>query len=149
MLLAALLCVFIGVYPAALYGLLPYAVTFSPYDATHVISQLQLLYFAALAFVWLNLQGLYPPELRAVNLDSDWLYRRLLPAASHRALAILQPLDAALRGTVGRLTRSAVAALTRYHAPRGMLARTWPTGSMVLWVAILLGAYLLAYLFRF
>jgi multicomponent Na+:H+ antiporter subunit D len=30
-----------------------------------------------------------------------------------------------------------------------MLARTWPTGSMVLWVAILLGAYLLAYLFRF
>jgi len=149
MLLAALLCVFIGVYPAALYGLLPYAVTFSPYDATHVISQLQLLFFAALAFVWLNLQGLYPPELRAVNLDSDWLYRRLLPAASHRALAILQPLDAALRGTVGRLTRSAIAALTRYHAPRGMLARTWPTGSMVLWVAILLGAYLLAYLFRF
>jgi len=149
MLLAALLCVFIGVYPAALYGLLPYAVTFSPYDATHVISQLQLLFFAALAFVWLNLQGLYPPELRAVNLDSDWLYRRLLPATSRRALAILQPLDAALRRTVGRLTQSAIAALTRYHAPRGMLARTWPTGSMVLWVAILLGAYLLAYLFRF
>ncbi len=36
-----------------------------------------------------------------------------------------------------------------YHGPRGILARTWPTGSMVLWVAVLLGAYLLAYLLRF
>jgi multicomponent Na+:H+ antiporter subunit D len=149
MLLAATLCVCIGVYPAALYGLLPYPVTFNPYDATHVISQLQLLFFAALAFVWLNLQGLYPPELRAVNLDSDWLYRRLLPAAGRRVLAVLQPLDSTLRRRCGSLIGSAIETLTRYHAPRGMLARTWPTGSMVLWVAILLGAYLLAYLFRF
>jgi hypothetical protein len=29
-----------------------------------------------------------------------------------------------------------------------LLARNWPTGSMVLWVALLLGAYLLAYLFE-
>jgi multicomponent Na+:H+ antiporter subunit D len=44
------------------------------------------------------------------------------------------------------MARNAVAALFRQHGPRGLLARSWPTGSMVLWVAVLLGAYLLAYL---
>jgi multicomponent Na+:H+ antiporter subunit D len=38
--------------------------------------------------------------------------------------------------------------LSHHHAPQGLLARNWPTGSMVLWVALLLGAYLLAYLFE-
>ena len=35
--------------------------------------------------------------------------------------------------------------LYRHHGPQGVLARTWPTGSMVLWVAILLAGYLLLY----
>jgi multicomponent Na+:H+ antiporter subunit D len=39
-----------------------------------------------------------------------------------------------------------ISALFRHHGPQGLLARTWPTGSMVLWVAVLLGAYLLAFL---
>ena len=147
MLLAAILCVFIGVYPTALYDLLPFPMAYNPYDATHVISQLQLLFFAALAFAWLNLQGLYPPELRAVNLDSDWLYRRFLPAASRRVMAVIQPLNIALRRHCWCLVQSTVEMLARHHAPQGVLARTWPTGSMVLWIAVLLGAYLLAYLF--
>jgi multicomponent Na+:H+ antiporter subunit D len=146
MALAALLCVFIGVYPEALYRLLPYAMNYQPYDATHVISQLQLLCFAALAFTWLKLQGIYPPELRALNLDFDWTYRRLLPGMYRRLLDAMQPLDHAVRAGTASLSRDAVAALFRHHGPRGLLARTWPTGSMVLWVAVLLGAYLLAYL---
>jgi multicomponent Na+:H+ antiporter subunit D len=144
--LAALLCVFIGVYPEALYRLLPYAIHYDPYDATHVISQLQLLCFAALAFTWLKLQGIYPPELRAVNLDFDWTYRRLLPGMYQRLLATLAPLDHAIRQGTAGMARETIAVLFRQHGPRGLLARTWPTGSMVLWVAVLLGAYLLAYL---
>jgi multicomponent Na+:H+ antiporter subunit D len=146
MLLAALLCVFIGVYPDALYRLLPFAMDYAPYDATHVISQLQLLCFAALAFTWLKLQGIYPPELHAVNLDFDWTYRRLLPALYRRLLGALQPLDQTIRQGTAGMARDAVAALFRQHGPQGLLARTWPTGSMVLWVAVLLGAYLLAFL---
>jgi len=123
-------------------------VPYKAYDFTHVISQLQLLVFAALAFVWLNLRGFYPPELRAVNLDSDWIYRRLLPLTVQRLISIGQPLDAALRrwgaGCAGALINN----LSRHHGPQGLLARNWPTGSMVLWVALLLGAYLLAYLFE-
>jgi len=40
---------------------------------------------------------------------------------------------------VGSVLRTA----DRAHGQMGPLARSWPTGSMVLWVAILLGAYLI------
>ncbi len=66
---AALLCILIGSQPQYLYALLPWEVDYWPYDVTHVLAQLQLLFFSALAFVWLNKKGLYPPELASVNLD--------------------------------------------------------------------------------
>lgn len=79
MTIAAILCLLIGIQPQILYGLLPYSVTYTAYDITHVLTQLQLLFFSALAFVWLQKQGLYPPELRSINIDIEWLYRKLLP----------------------------------------------------------------------
>ena len=148
MLFAALLCILIGSYPQLLYKLLPFPVIYQAYDFTHVISQLQLLFFAALAFVWLNIRGLYPPELRAINLDFDWTYRRLLPVTIKRLLSIGQPLNAAVRQWGTNSAKMLIKTLSRHHAPQGLLARNWPTGSMVLWVALLLGAYLLAYLFE-
>jgi multicomponent Na+:H+ antiporter subunit D len=33
----------------------------------------------------------------------------------------------------------------RHYGPEGILARTWQTGSTALWVAVLLGLYLLLY----
>jgi multicomponent Na+:H+ antiporter subunit D len=74
--LAAVLCLWIGTFPGTLYGLLPYTVQYEPYTATHVISQTQLLFFSALAFTLLLLSGIYPAEIRAVNLDADWVYRK-------------------------------------------------------------------------
>jgi hypothetical protein len=76
--LAAFICIFLGVYPQPLYHLLPYAVTYAPYTPFHVLAMLQLLMFGALAFTVLVLSGHYPPEMRAVNLDTDWFVR--LPA---------------------------------------------------------------------
>ena len=73
---AAFLCVFLGVYPAPLYAILPYPVDYVPYTGAHVIGQLQLLMFGALAFALLILSGIYPAEMRAVNLDTDWFYRK-------------------------------------------------------------------------
>jgi multicomponent Na+:H+ antiporter subunit D len=73
--LAAILCVFIGSFPQTLYKLLPYATDYQPYTASHVISQTQLLFFSALAFTLLLLSGIYPAEIRSVNLDADWIYR--------------------------------------------------------------------------
>jgi len=146
MLLFAGLCIGIGMVPATLYGLLPYPVEYLPYTGPHVVQTLQLLLFSGLAF-FLMLPFLQ--RTLTITLDSDWLYRRLLPIGLQWLLATGQPLDAAVRRGASHLVNATIAALTRYHAPRGKLARTWPTGSMVLWVAILLGAYLLAYLFRF
>ena len=74
--LAAALCIGIGVFPQALYSLLPYATEYRPYEAGHVISQTQLLFFSALAFTLLLLAGVYPAEIRAVNLDVDVLTRK-------------------------------------------------------------------------
>ncbi|MEE8575106.1 MAG: Na(+)/H(+) antiporter subunit D [Thermodesulfobacteriota bacterium] len=72
----AFLCIFIGVYPELLYSILPYPVHYVPYTAAHVIGMLQLLFFSALAFTLLMLAGIYPAEIRAINLDIDWFYRK-------------------------------------------------------------------------
>ena len=74
--IAAFFCIFLGVYPKFLYAILPYPVDFVPYTAPHVLSQLQLLMFSALAFTLLLLSGIYPAELRAINLDTDLIYRK-------------------------------------------------------------------------
>ena len=50
-----------------------------------------------------------------------------------------------LRQAISAAVDLAAAYLSTHHSPTGILARTWPTGSMVLWVAVLLGVYLLLY----
>lgn len=145
MAIGAALCIGIGVFPQALYAILPYAVSYQPYSASHVVAQLQLLVFSALAFAVLMRTGIYPPELRSVNLDSDWFYRVLLASWAQRATDALQQ----ARATFGRLLRSTgkrlYARIHRHHGPQGSLARTWPTGSMALWVTTMLLAWLALY----
>jgi len=145
MTLAALLCVGIGSFPAVLYGLLPYDTGYWPFDATHVLAQLQLLALSALAFTWLKLAGIYPPELKSVHLDVDWLYRRVAPQAIRTALARLAPIDRSLREKGMALVAAGLRGLARHHGSYGVLARSWPTGSMVIWVAVMLGLSLVLY----
>jgi len=83
--------------------------------------------------------------LRATNLDTDWFYRRLGRFISKVAYPAYSNADGQLRSMVVRRAQRLTTELYRHHGPHGVLARTWPTGSMVLWVAILLGAYLLLY----
>ncbi len=75
--LGAFVCILLGVYPQPLYAILPYPVDYIPYTGAHVVGQLQLLMFGALAFCLLILSGYYPAEMRAINLDTDWFYRTL------------------------------------------------------------------------
>ena len=144
---AALLCVFIGTQPQYLYALLPWEVEYWPYDVTHVLAQLQLLFFSALAFVWLNKQGLYPPELHSVNLDMEWFYRRLVPAGAQRTLNLLRSAKETTLTTVtthmqGMQNEFAKSPMAKYH-----LSESWPTGSMVFWISAILAAFLLLDLF--
>lgn len=145
MALTAFLCVAIGVYPEALYRFLPFETDYWPYDTTHVVSQLQLLLFSALAFAVLMRTGIYPPELRSTNLDFDWVYRRALPAMITGLFRIGARVWHTLLGAAAALVHGVSAQLSRHHGQQGILARTWPTGSMVLWVAAILGVSLVVY----
>ena len=72
MMIAATICIAIGVWPQLLYNLLPYPVDFIPYTGNHVVSQLHLLFFSALAF-FISLK--YLERTLTLTLDIDWLYR--------------------------------------------------------------------------
>ena len=142
--IAAALCIGIGVYPAALYSLLPYDTGYNPYDATHVLAQTQLLFFSALAFVWLNLRGMYPPELRSTHLDVDWFYRRFFPRILQRIFAFIWRVDKAIREAFLAKLDLGLSFLSRRHeGPSSLLSRDHPAGSMVMWVAVFLAIYLL------
>ena len=145
MAMAAILCVVIGCYPAWLYSLLPHEVGYVPYTGSHVLVQVQLLFFSALAFAFLNLVGLYPPELRSVNIDSDWVYRRLLPGAIRRADAVAAAVVARVRGQWALGLDRLLFLIAHQHRPGGVLGRTWPTGVAALWILVLLGACLVIY----
>ena len=143
--LAASLCIGIGVFPGVLYNILPFPVDYEPYTVTHVITQLQLLFWSAVAFAWLNWVGLYPPELRSVNLDSDWIVRRLVPRMFGPVTRAFARLWTGILDQLGRRATATLQTVHRHHGPQGILERTWPTGSMALWVAILLALILVLY----
>ena len=142
MLLFSALCIGLGVYYAPLYALLPYATAYVPYDAAHVLGQLQLLLFSGLVFF------LMLPVLRrslTVTLDVDWLYRRAGPAVvaacANGVSRGLVALGAETRDWGARLLRFTL----RWHGPEAPLARTLSTGAMALWISALLAVYLVMY----
>jgi len=114
--IAAFLSVFIGTFPGALYSLLPYPVEYVPYTAPHVVGQTQLLFFSALAFTLLLLSGIYPAEMRCINLDADWIYRRggrlffrLMDSVLNRInRACERVFVGGITGYVGRISRDVV-----------------------------------------
>ena len=140
--IGAAACLAIGIWPNLLYGMLPYTVDYEPYSYTHILTQIQLLCFAIGAVVAFHLWKLYPAEIPSVNLDADWVYRRAAVKVTRWTGSVVAAVDGAFRrrvlNTVDRTLRGAF----RSHGPRGILARTWPAGSMVLWVSILLAAFL-------
>jgi multicomponent Na+:H+ antiporter subunit D len=143
--LTAFLCVALGLFPKPLYAILPFDVDYNAYTLTHIITQCQLLFFFILCFGVLELTGLAPHDMRSTNLDSDWVYRRALPWAWARA-------SLAWEFTAGRLSARVSHGLTRtldriyrHYGPQGIFARTWPAGSTVLWVAVMLTTFLLLY----
>ncbi len=145
MAIAAAFCIGIGVFPELFYSVLPFQAEYHPYTASHTLSQLQLLVFSALAFTVLMRTGIYPPELPSVNLDFDWIYRRLGFGIAASTINFLANLGSALSEITTSVLKRISRRIYRHHGPEGVLARTWPTGSMVLWVAILLASYLILY----
>ena len=143
--LAAFLCIGIGVYPDPLYAMLPFPVDYTPYTPTHVVTTLQLLLFSGLAFATLQRSGLYPPELRSTVLDFDFSYRWIAPRLVGWIMNGGGLVWTQLKNIFLQIVRSLTTLVFSYFGPSGLLSRTWPTGSMVLWAAVLLGLTLVLY----
>lgn len=143
MTIAATLCITIGIFPEYLYQMLPYDMDYNPYDATHVLAQTQLLFFSALAFVWLNLYKMYPPELLSVNLEVEWIYRRLIPRTLQRLGNVKKVLVLAISQSSAQYLPKVTNYLSKHYAPQGSLAKTSSTGTAVMWIVLMLLAYLL------
>ena len=108
---------------------------------------LQGLAFGALGFVTLVKTGVYPDEKRAVHVDAEVLYRKLGPWIVRTVGDFALHIDAYVRAAVMELVNGALGTVGRAHGEMGPLARSWPAGSMVFWVALLLASYLVFYLF--
>jgi len=148
MILAAGLCLFVGCYPWLLYSLLPLTVDYIAFDATHIIAQLQLLFFSALAFTWLKLSGLYPPELRSVNIDMEWSYRKFLPACWRFIMRFVMALNTLFIGVTNLILITARDNLVRIYGSQGVLSRISQTGVLVLGIMLFFAGYLVFYLLK-
>ena len=142
MVLFAFLCIALGIWVEPLYALLPYPVPYEPYTWAHVLTQLQLLLFSGLAFFVLLP---YLKRTLTITLDTDWLWRTLLPALLAAVQRPWTRAGAALARGARRVGSDAMAGVVQHCGPRARIASTWPTRSMALWVLLLLLGYLLLY----
>ena len=140
MLLFAALCIGLGIFYQPLYALLPFSTGFVPYTGSHVVVQLELLLFSGLAFFVML------PMLQrtlTITLDADWFYRRLAPVLVTAGFLALRAMGRTLAMARDGGMRRIVAAAHALHGPKALFARTWTTGGMALWAALLLAGYLL------
>ncbi len=105
MALTAAVCITIGVYPAALYNLLPYAVDYHPYTVSHVVGTMQLLLFTGFGF-WVLIKKLGGEAV--ITLDTDWVYRRPSRLAYRLFSVYLCRMFSAAESLSLRLVRSVV-----------------------------------------
>jgi len=143
MIITAALCILIGVFPALLYGLLPYEVNYQPYTVDHVLVQMQLLIFALLAFVFLMKTGIHPPEVRATNIDTDVVYRKFIPSAIPLVATAIVSANQTIRQTLLGAIDESVGMIERFAKPGSPLARGWSVASMMFVVIVLMSLVLI------
>ena len=149
MVLFAVLCIALGVYPQPFYELLPYPVDYEPYKPGKVVFYLQLLLFSGLAFfLLLPLMK----RTRTISLDTDWFWRVALyriavgiGVTAREAGDLLGQAVDRVRGDVGRLGRRYLGGGETGSDP-GVFADAWPIGLTALWIVVLLIAYVVVYL---
>ena len=90
MIIASVLCVFIGCYTPYLYQMLPFPVDYHPYTSYHISETLQVLLFTAVGF-FVFLKKLVPEP--TISLDTDWFYRM-----GGRAFLLVCPETGPVRG---------------------------------------------------
>ena len=145
--LASFLCIYLGVNYGDLYNLLPFPVEYSPYTFDHVVGQMQLLLAALFAFTFLVRFKLYPAEIPSVNLDTDWLYRRVGDSFVRWSWSMFDRMMGSLDHVRARFRSRVGQRLFNVFSPAGAFSRDIPSGLLAIWTSVLLGIVLLiAYL---
>ena len=141
---SALVCLVFGWVPGWFYTLLPYPAAYHPYSAGHFIEQVQILGVAGAMF-WFTRNYFYPQ--RGITLDTDWVLRVALLRGWKFFLQLLGHSYARTTEMVLNSRMRSYMLIFSLHGPRGILARSWHTGSIALWVALMLASYILVYNF--
>ena len=79
-----------------------------------------------------------------ITLDFDWLYRKFIQLFAREFNLRAEYFNSAFQQNLNQRLENVINRLHRHHGPSGILARTWPSGSMLLCVAVLLSVVLLA-----
>jgi multicomponent Na+:H+ antiporter subunit D len=142
MVLFSLACLGLGMYPQAIYHLLPYPMDYVPYSIGKVLFYLQLLLFSGLAFFLL-----LPLMKRTltITLDFDWFWRRCLPFMGDVVLKLLSMLASGAEKLKTNNLNGIEQFATRYLGVNGVFGRSWPIGVTAMWIAILLSGYVFIY----
>lgn len=144
MLIAAILCVALGVVPGVLYHELPYDMHYIPYTLDHVIFSLELLLFAGLGF------AIFKKVLAAtptISIDTDWFYRfggrgfmwiarNIIAVADNATNAsykhiVIRPMHATARGSLRfdqRVVDAVVNGVAKFFYSAGAVFRRIQTG---------------------
>ena len=142
---ASALCIGIGSFPAFFYQILPYSIDYNPYDASHVLGQMELLIFSILAFTFLMRFGFYPPELKSTVLNTDWLYRRVAVWLGRPILlAVMTFWNSAIRAIAGYRDAIWQAVERLAHAP--ITGPTVPGRAVLVQTALLAALLAIGYL---
>ncbi|ANK80716.1 MAG: hypothetical protein TEF_07820 [Rhizobiales bacterium NRL2] len=142
----AALCIAIGLVPGLYYGWMPNASDYEVYSASHVLTQLQLVAFAALGFVWLVRSGLMSrPAAPATLLDADWFYRRGLQDVWRKTVEWGGEIGRAGRSGLHGWVQAIMLTSRRLAGPDGPLGRAVTPGTAVLWLTAMLGLYLVVF----
>jgi len=140
--ISSVLCILIGCFPAKFYQLLPYTTDYHAYSVTHVITQLQLLVFAAAAVFGLMLLKKYPAEVPSVNVDADVIWRKGLVGIWRRVIGpMFQTASNVEEKFLGGVPRWA-AHTFGHRLPRLAIFNEWAGGMVVVLITLMLGAYL-------
>jgi multicomponent Na+:H+ antiporter subunit D len=150
---AAALCILVGVSPGWLYQFLPYQEAAMEYLATdlwtvgHVLQQLQLLVFAALAFMLLQWRRWYPAEKPGLIIDVEWFWRRGWPVVASAVGKRARKAGRVVSGPIGAAGGSVQLAARQFFGREGWVAARVPLSATAVLTLAILGVVLAISLF--
>jgi len=141
--LTAALCIGVGCWYQPLYHLLPYPVKYEPYTAGHLLTQMQLLLLASLAYALIAQTRLHPKPQSGVNLDVDWFYRKPLFAVAGFFYGCAMTTVLFFDRMTAALGRGLHLLMLKTCGPESRLAQTQTTSSMAFYAAVILALILI------